>query len=93
MGETMKRNKHRIISEILEICRSGVNKTKIVYQANLNFRSVNPYLQNLIENHLLDVDQGIYLTTKEGINLLESINQVNKILYGYDKTEPVAVEE
>jgi predicted transcriptional regulator len=89
----MKRNKHQIFSEILEICRSGVNKTRIVYQANLNFRTVNPYLENLIKNRLLDLDQGIYRTTREGISLLESINHVNKKLYGYDRTEPVAVEE
>jgi predicted transcriptional regulator len=89
----MKRNKHQIFSEILEICISGVNKTRIVYQANLNFRTVNPYLENLIKNRLLDVDQGIYRTTRDGISLLESINQVNEMLYGYDRTEPVAVED
>jgi predicted transcriptional regulator len=85
----MKRSRHQIISEILEICRNGANKTRIVYQANLNFRTVNPYLKVLIENRLLDVDQGIYQTTREGISLQESINQVNEMLYGHDKTERV----
>ena len=89
----MKRNKHQIISEILEICRNGANKTKIVYQANLNFRMVNPYLKVLIEKHLINLDQGEYQTTPHGMNLLESINQVTEKLYGHDKTEPVAIEE
>jgi predicted transcriptional regulator len=89
----MGRSRPQIISEILEICRNGANKTKIVYQANLNFRTVNPYLKVLIENQLINLDQGEYQTTQEEMNLLESINQVNEMLYGYDKTEPVAVEE
>jgi predicted transcriptional regulator len=93
MGETMKRNKHQIISEILKICRNGANKTRIVYQANLNFRTANPYLKVLIENNLINLDQGKYQTTQEGMNLLERINQVTEKLYGYDKTEPVGVEE
>jgi predicted transcriptional regulator len=89
----MRRSRPQIISEILEICRNGANKTKIVYQANLNFRTVNPYLKVLIEKHLINLDQGEYQTTPHGMNLLESINQVTEKLYGHDKTESVAVEE
>ena len=92
-SETMRRSRQRIIYEILQICRNGVNKTAIVYQANINFRSVKSYLQVLIENHLIDANQGEYQTTLKGISLLESINQVNVQLYGYDTTEPMAVEE
>jgi predicted transcriptional regulator len=93
MGETMKRSKQQIFSEILVICRDGAKKTKIVYQANLNFRTVNPYLKILIENQLINLDQGEYQITPQGMNLLESINQVTEKLSGYDKAEPVAVEE
>lgn len=86
-SETMKRSKYQIISEILEICISGANKTKVVYQANLNFRTVNPYLEELIRNHLIDLEQHEYITTSDGISLLENINYINKQLYGHDKTE------
>ena len=89
----MRRSRQQIIYEILKICKNGVNKTKIVYQANINFGSVRFYLQYLIESHLIYANQGIYQTTSNGISLLESINQVNVELYGYDTTEPVAVEE
>jgi predicted transcriptional regulator len=89
----MKRNKQEIFSEILEICRNGANKTRIVYQANLNFRTVNPYLKILIERHLINIDQGEYQTTQDGMNLLESINRVTEKLYGYERTEPMGVEE
>ena len=44
-----KRSKHTIISQILGICRDGASKTRIVYQANLNFRTVNPYIELLIK--------------------------------------------
>jgi len=79
----MKRSKHEIFSKILEICINGANKTRIVYQANLNFRTVNPYLQILIKNNLLEASQEshiLYKTTKEGSNLQETISQVNNAL-------------
>jgi hypothetical protein len=44
----MKRSRQEIITQILEICMNGASKTKIVYQANLNFKMVNPYLDLLI---------------------------------------------
>ena len=89
----MRRSRQQIIYEILKICRNGVNKTTIVYKSNTNFGSVKSYLQDLIENHLIYANQGIYQTTPNGISLLESINQVDVQLYGYDTTEPMAVEE
>lgn len=87
----MKRSRHQIISEILKICISGANKTRIVYQANLNFRTVNPYLLDLVKKHLIDLDQGEYITTSDGLSLLENINQVNEQLYGHghEKTDPM----
>jgi predicted transcriptional regulator len=76
----MKRSKPEIISEILEICRDGANKTRIVYQANLNFRTINPYLNLLLKNHLIEASQGKYKTTEKGANLLGDLNQVNEKL-------------
>ena len=37
----MKRTREEIVSKILDICQNGASKTKIVYQSNLNFRTVN----------------------------------------------------
>jgi predicted transcriptional regulator len=76
----MKRSKDVIISQILDICLPGASKTKIVYQANLNFRTVNPYLDFLIKNDLIRVNEGraiLYETTPKGVRLLESIKQIN----------------
>jgi len=44
-----------IISQILDICIDGASKTKIVYQANLNFRIINPYLDLLTKNGLINI--------------------------------------
>jgi predicted transcriptional regulator len=82
----MKRSRHEILSKILKICLNGASKTRIVYQANLNFRTVNPYLQTLIKNNLIETCQGeqrehlMYRTTSEGANLQETMTQVNSIL-------------
>jgi predicted transcriptional regulator len=77
----MKRSRSQIVAEILETCTNGANKTRIVYQANLNFKTVNPYLQNLMDNHLIDLDQGEYQITSQGMKLLERLNRVNDILF------------
>lgn len=76
----MKRSRQEIISQILEICMKGASKTKIVYQANLNFKTVNPYLDLLIKNDLIQVNEGraiLYDTTPKGIRLLESIKRIH----------------
>ena len=78
----MKRNREEIISQILNVCRNGAIKTRVVYQANLNFKTVEPYLVLLVKNNLLEVQQGEkrkYETTEKGETLLEAINQVNEL--------------
>jgi len=81
----MKRSREEISSQILKICLDGANKTKIVYQANLNFRTANSYLDILIKNqHLIETIQGeqiLYKTTTKGENLLEYINKINDTLF------------
>jgi predicted transcriptional regulator len=66
----------------------GANKTKIVYEGNLNFRTTNHYLNDLVKNQFINIERGEYCTTQRGISLLESMNQVNVKLYGEDKTQP-----
>jgi predicted transcriptional regulator len=76
----MKRSRQEIISQILEICINGASKTRIVYLANLNFKTVNPYLDLLIKNDLIQVNEGraiLYETTPKGIGLLESIKRIH----------------
>lgn len=81
-GGFMKRNREEIISQILNICKDGAIKTHVVYQANLNFKTVEPYLDLLIKNNLLVVQDGkktFYETTEKGENLLEAMDKVNRL--------------
>jgi predicted transcriptional regulator len=80
----MKRSREMIISQILDVCANGAHKTKIVYQANLNFRTISPYLDLLIRNGLLDSegdsDGGrlvTYRTTTKGRNLLNDLREIH----------------
>lgn len=75
-----RRCKAQIMSDILEICIGGANKTKIVYNANLNFKMLNSYLDALTKNGLLDLskDRGReYVTTEEGIRMLELCGSID----------------
>jgi predicted transcriptional regulator len=48
-----KRNKDQIKSQILALCQEdGANKTRIVYQVGLNFKTVKGYLDLLLERSL-----------------------------------------
>jgi len=70
-----KRTNDVIASEILKICVNGAVKTRIVYQANLNFLSAKPYLDRFIERGLLEVipmgSRIVYKTTPKGMDLKE----------------------
>jgi predicted transcriptional regulator len=79
----MKRSKQEIIAQILEVCLDSASKTAIVYQVNLNFRTINPYLDILTKNNLIEVSKGkqtLYKTTQKGANLIEIIKKVNESL-------------
>jgi predicted transcriptional regulator len=79
----MKRSKDMIISQILDICFDGASKTRIVYQANLNFRTVNPYIELLTKNGLLEMVGGpaiTYKTTKKGMKMLKDFKSIQSEL-------------
>ncbi len=79
----MKRSKDMIISQILDICVDGASKTKIVYQANLNFRTVNPYIELLTKNGLLEtsIESTItYKTTQKGMKMLRDFKSIQSEL-------------
>ena len=75
----VKRNPNAVITQILEICSDGANKTRVVYQANLNSVIGNRYLDTLTKNGLIEaIPDGcrfIYKTTPMGKELLERLGQ------------------
>jgi len=67
----------------LDICVKGASKTRIVYQVNLNFRTINPYLDLLTKNGLIDVKKEqtiVYETTPRGLDLLDNFKQIQSEL-------------
>jgi len=77
-----KRRKDQIISQILALCLGGANKTKIVYQVNLNFKTANAHLDLLLKKGLLEATQGnspIYKTTLKGEKALEILQKAEEI--------------
>jgi predicted transcriptional regulator len=77
-----KRCKDQIVIKILDTCREGANKTRVVYQAGLNFKTVVPHLTSLQEKGLLEASQGdrpIYHTTPEGERAMETLQEARAI--------------
>ena len=72
-----KRNPNAVTAQILEICTDGANKTRVVYQANLNSAKGAQYLHNLTKSGFLeaipDGSRFIYKTTPKGGELREKL--------------------
>jgi predicted transcriptional regulator len=81
--KAMKRGKSEIILNILTVCKKGASKTKIVYQANLNFKTATPYLDLLSEKGLLNARRDsriLYETTPHGIEVMKTLKQLSNEL-------------
>ncbi len=79
----LKRSKEAIICKILEICANGATKTAIVYQGNLNFHTVEPYLDRLKRENLIEQLQQKrtrYKTTQKGLETVDAMNRISQIL-------------
>jgi len=77
----MKRTKGEIIAKILEVCLTASSKTNVVYGSNLNFRTVNLYLDALMMNGHITRDENTlkYKTTEKGKELLAIIKEAHEI--------------
>jgi predicted transcriptional regulator len=88
-----RRTNDLIVSQILKLCVHGASKTRIVYQANLNFMTVMPYLDNLIKNRCIEaVPEGsriVYKTTQKGLDLKERFerfqSEIGELYAWYDE--------
>lgn len=81
---TKRRSGHSVASSILNVCSSGATKTKIVYQANLNFATVIPYLEILkIKGLLEEISEGsriTYRVTSKGLEWRKNYEQSVSLL-------------
>jgi len=72
----MKRGRIDIIIDVLETAKVGVNKTRIVYEANLNFKLADKYLALLQKNGLMEKKMDKYIITEKGKRFLERAQDV-----------------
>lgn len=81
---TKRRDRAVVALIILNVCSGGANKTKIAYQANLNYVTVSPYLENLKNKGLLEEilkdSKIIYRTTPKGLEWRKRFEQFVALL-------------
>ena len=76
MSTKRRRNDLDICADILRVAQGGAKKTRIVYQANLNFKIVKDYLKRLIGNGLLLHDPPRYYVTPKGTTYLTKFDSL-----------------
>jgi predicted transcriptional regulator len=75
-----RRDKLEIIRSILSICKKDdATKTRIVYRANLNFKTAGIYLDWLINKGLVAKDENHFKLTTKGIDLLSNLQDISPL--------------
>lgn len=70
------RHSLEIVKDVLLIVSKKVRKTRIMYQANLSYRHNERYLKSLLENGLIECDNGsCYLITRKGKDFLQMYDE------------------
>lgn len=73
------RNKLQIIAEILEIVRQGAKKTHIMYKANLSYKLLCKYLDDVLDCGLVRVDgEDRYVVAPKGEKFLQRFKVYRK---------------
>ena len=77
------RSRTDIVGLILEAANGGATKTKIMYKAFLSYAQLKEYLTVLLENALLQYEEGrqFLRTTEKGVRLLQMYNQFDEMLF------------
>ena len=94
--EYIKRDKLEILLGILEIARSPVKKTHILYKANINFYQLTRYLDLLKGLDMLEeIDQPYkgFRTTEKGRQMLNLFNFEGPDIAGSRKGTKMNIEE
>ena len=75
-----RRDKLEIIKSILSICKTDdATKTRIVYRANLNFKTAGIYLDWLMNKGLVAKDENHFKLTTKGIELLSNLQDISPL--------------
>ena len=80
----MRRNRLEIAAKILQAAERGTNKTRIMYAANVNFKQVQKYLEELIEEGLLmeteHESKKLFQTSGKGLEYLHKYEELKEFL-------------
>jgi predicted transcriptional regulator len=81
-----RRSHIEVICDILNEALGGANKTRLMYQCNLNFMRFNRYLKELLGANLIEcVDSNpegviLYKTSERGRELLKVLQKASEFL-------------
>jgi predicted transcriptional regulator len=76
------RSRSEIVGLLLDAANGGgATKTKLMYKAYLSFNQLREYLSLLVENSLIEYEEGLrtYRTTEKGIRLLQIQTTMDEI--------------
>jgi predicted transcriptional regulator len=67
------RSKLDIIADMLRVANNGAHKTRIMYQANLNYKLLTKYLKELVKVGLVRFEraENRYVLTSKGLEFLQ----------------------
>ncbi|NOZ59701.1 MAG: hypothetical protein GXO66_09050 [Euryarchaeota archaeon] len=65
---------------MLRMAKVKVNKTTLLYQANLNYSLLQKYLAFLLERGLLEEHDSYYRTTSKGMEFLATLSRLQALL-------------
>lgn len=85
----VKRSRFEIMVDILSSAKEGANKTRIVYEAYLNFKQAEEYLNFLMEAELLvkkytGGNKTVYHITDKGQEMLERYTELIELRPHFD---------
>jgi predicted transcriptional regulator len=87
------RSRVDISAEILEAAKNGELKTRIMYAARVSVKQLNPYLDLLVENGMLEYQpkERLYRTSEKGNIFLDNYQKAWQVLF-HAKKKPLRRE-
>jgi predicted transcriptional regulator len=77
------RSRTDIVATILDAANGGSTKTRIMYKAYLSYAQLKEYLSILLENGLLEYEDGDlkYKTTEKGLRFMRTYNEIGELFF------------
>jgi len=74
------RDRPTIIAELLKAATAGSTKTHLMYNTYTSSPQMNAYLKTVIDCGLIRFDDGHYFTTQKGLQFIELVNRMHKLI-------------